>query len=432
MNAAPTTPTIHERSLLSAAATNNPTAIPALPDVDSSRRDHERLSAVLQTQLLDTPAEESFDRLTRLAAKLVKVPATFISVVDEQRDYYKSCFGFSDPLSTTRELEGRTFCHFALVSSGPLLISDTMADPVFREVATVQSLGVRAYAGIPLITDSGQAIGSFCAIDFVPREWTPLEVEILTELAGSALREIKLRGALNEAETQTRAAQEATRAREEVLAVVAHDLRTPLNFFKMGTQLVAEDPAGADNKELLVRMERAVDLMSRLIDDLLEVAKIEAGVLIVELRPVRAEMLLDDAFSMLKPLAERHSIALTMRAEPDLPPVLADYERILRVFTNLVVNAVKFSPPNSDVQVTASRQRKSMVRFCVSDTGAGIAPEHLPKLFDRFWQADGADRRGAGLGLAIAKEIVAAHGGTIDVTSTLAKGSDFYFDLPVA
>ena len=197
--------------------------------------------------MLDTPPEESFDRLTRLAAKLIGVPATFISLVDQSRDFYKSCFGFGEPLATTRQLEGRTFCHHAIVSSGPLLIDDTMEDPVFREVPTVQSLGVRAYAGIPLVTDEGQAIGSFCAIDFAPRAWSALDVEILTELAASAMREIKLRSAVRDAEMHARAAQDAVRAREEVLAVVAHDLRTPLNFIKMGAQLIAEAPDAKEN-----------------------------------------------------------------------------------------------------------------------------------------------------------------------------------------
>ena len=180
-----------------------------------------------------------------------------------------------------------------------------------------------------------------------------------------------------------------------------------------------------------MRMERSVDQMSRLIDDLLEVAKIKAGVLTLELRPVGAEMLLDDAFSMLKPLAARHSIALVLRAEPGLPPVLADYERILRVFSNLVVNAVKFSPGGSEVYVTAER-RGEIVRFSVVDTGSGIPTAHLERLFDRFWQADDADRRGAGLGLTIAKEIVTAHNGTIGVESAEGIGSSFYFELPVA
>ncbi len=360
-------------------------------------RDRNRLAAVLQTRLLDTPNEESFDRLTRLAAKLIGAPTTFISLVDEKRDFYKSCFGFGEPLSTTQQMEGRTFCHYSLVSAGPLLISDTMADPVFCDVPTVKSLGVRAYAGIPLVMENGHAIGSFCAIDFAPREWSALDVEVLTELAAAALREIKLRGAVTEAESQTRLAQEATRSREEVLAVVAHDLRTPLNFIKMGTHLVVDDSTSPENKELLKRMGGAVDLMARLIEDLLEVAKIEAGGFKIQTRPLATETLLEDTRAMLQPLAERHRIRLSINAETGLPSVLVDYERILRVFSNLVVNAVKFSVASAEVRVAAARHGET-VRFSVIDTGEGIRPEHLEQIFDRFWQADAMDRRGAGLG----------------------------------
>ncbi len=390
-----------------------------------------RLDAVLQTGLLDTPPEESFDRLTRLAAKLIGVPTTFISLVDQNRDFYKSCFGFGEPLSTTRQLEGRTFCHHAIVSAGPLLINDTLIDPVFREVPTVQSLGVRAYAGIPLLTDEGQAIGSFCAIDFAPRAWSALDVEILSELAASAMREIKLRSAVHDAETHARAAQDAVRAREEVLAVVAHDLRTPLNFIKMGAQLVAEAPDAKENPQLLERVESAVDLMNLLIEDLLEVAKIEAGQMSIRPKPLHAQTLIADAIKMSEPLALRHQIRLVAECEADLPSVLADYERILRVFSNLIVNAVKFSDAGSEVHVTAALN-DGTVRFSVLDFGSGIPPEDLERIFDRFWQADSADRRGAGLGLAIVKAIISAHGGTIGVTSTVGQGSNFYFDLPGA
>jgi signal transduction histidine kinase len=402
---------------------------PVLPppltiDPQSAIADRERLEAVLQTSLLDTPPEESFDRLTRLAAKLIGVPATFISLVDQTRDFYKSCFGFGEPLSTTRQLEGRTFCHHAIVSSAPLVINDTTADPVFRAIPTVQSLGVRAYAGVPLMTDDGQAIGSFCAIDFAPRAWSALEIEILTELAASAMREIKLRSAV-------RAAQEAVRSREEVLAVVAHDLRTPLNFIKMGAQLVAEAPDAKENVHLLERVQGAVDLMGLLIEDLLEVAKIEAGGISIRPRPLSAQTLVDDAIQMSGPLALRHQMRLIVECEPGLPLVRADYERILRVFSNLIVNALKFSGASKEVRVTAARGNGT-VRFSVIDTGPGIPPEDLERIFDRFWQADSADRRGAGLGLAIVKAIVTAHGGTIGVTSRVGAGSNFYFDLPVA
>jgi len=397
----------------------------------STLTDRKRLDAVLKTGLLDTPPEESFDRLTRLAAKLINVPATFISLVGDGRDFYKSCIGFGEPFGTTRQLEGTTFCHYAIVSSGPLLIPDTMAHPVFREVPTVQSLGVRAYAGIPLITDEGQAIGSFCAIDFVPRQWSELDVEILSELAASAMREIKLRAALTEAEKQTRAAQAATRSREEVLTVVAHDLRTPLNFIGLGAQLVADDPSSQENQQVLERMQGAVDLMNLLIADLLEVTKIESGQIQIQPKPLAVGTLLDDAVAMLEPLAKRHEIRLVLNAEAGLPPVLADYERILRVFSNLIVNALKFSHPGDEVRLVAARHGE-MVRFSVIDTGAGISPEHQERIFDRFWQVNAADHRGVGLGLAIAKQITTAHGGAIGVTSAVGQGSEFYFELPIA
>lgn len=401
------------------------------PDPADVIRDPARLAALSRTRLLDTPPEESFDRLTRLAAKLVNVPATFISLVDAERDFYKSCFGFGEPLATTRQLEGQTFCHFAIVSDGPLLIADTMADSVFRKVPTVESLGVRAYAGIPLVTDDGHAIGSFCAIDFAPREWTPLEVEVLTELAESALREIKLREALAEAERQARTAEDAIKAREQVLAVVAHDLRTPLNFIKMGAQLIAEDPRSSDTPDLAGRMIGAADLMTLLINDLLEAARADTGGMLIDAKPIEVEKFLNEALQMLKPLAQRSDIPLTLRIETNLPRVLADSARVRRVLANLVVNAVKFSPNGGEVEITAERA-DGTVRFSIIDRGLGISAEHLEHLFDRFWQANVRDRRGVGLGLAIAKEIVTAHGGTIDVQSRIGEGSTFFFELPVA
>jgi histidinol phosphatase-like enzyme len=150
--------------------------------------------------------EETFDRLTpRRPAP--RRPSTFISG-RRARDFYKSCVGFGEPLASARQLEGGTFCHYAIVSDGPLVIDDTTVDPVFRAVPTVTSLGVRAYAGIPLVTDDGDAIGSFCAIDFKPRAWSELDVEILTELAHAAMREIKMRFALEDTGRALREAQD--------------------------------------------------------------------------------------------------------------------------------------------------------------------------------------------------------------------------------
>ncbi len=162
-------------------------------EVDLIIADPKRLEAVRGAALLDTPPEESFDRLTRLAAKLIDAPATFVSLVDHGRDFYKSTFGFGEPLATARQLEGRTFCHYAITSDSPLVLDDVTQDPVFNAVPTVKSLGVQAYIGIPLVTDDGQVIGSFCAIDFKPKHWTERDIDILTDLARSTMREIDLR-----------------------------------------------------------------------------------------------------------------------------------------------------------------------------------------------------------------------------------------------
>ncbi|MBU0830544.1 MAG: sensor domain-containing diguanylate cyclase [Gammaproteobacteria bacterium] len=162
--------------------------------------DPQRLAAVFNTGLLDTPPEEGFDRLTRLAAKLTGAPVTFVSLVDADRDFYKSTFGMSEALNSARELNGRTFCHHVLVSEDALILEDVAQLPVFRDVPAVASLGVRAYAGIPLKTEAGEMLGSFCAVDFQPKQWSKRDIEILVELAHSAMREIRLRKALHEAE----------------------------------------------------------------------------------------------------------------------------------------------------------------------------------------------------------------------------------------
>jgi PAS domain S-box-containing protein len=176
----------------------------SVPPLEETLHDSGRLAAVRRTHLLDTPSEKAFDRLTSLAGKLTGAPVTFLSLVDDDRDFYKSCFGFPEPLASERQMLGTTFCHYAIVSAGPLVIEDTLANAIFRDVPTVQSLGVRAYLGVPLIDSDGYALGSFCAIDFVPRKWSALDIEVMTELAAATLREIELRGALDAADEAQR------------------------------------------------------------------------------------------------------------------------------------------------------------------------------------------------------------------------------------
>jgi hypothetical protein len=154
-----------------------------------------RLAAVRATGLLDSPASSGFDRLTRIGARLLGVPATFISLVEDHRDFYLSHCGFGEPLASERQLSGQTFCHFTIAGETPLVIPDTRAHPVYRRVPTVESLGVAAYLGAPLVLLSGEVIGAFCAIDMAPHPWTASQVQDIVDLASLVVSEIELRQA---------------------------------------------------------------------------------------------------------------------------------------------------------------------------------------------------------------------------------------------
>lgn len=167
--------------------------------------DPRRLAAVQRTGLLDSPPEETFDRLTRLASRLTGAPVVFVSLLDQGRDYHKSLVSpVAEAPGASRDRMGRTFCHYVAVTKVPLVIEDATLLPVFRDLPSVKAMGVRAYAGVPLLTQEGDTLGTFSAIDFAPRHWTEQDMDVLTEFAHSALREIRLRMALQHADAANR------------------------------------------------------------------------------------------------------------------------------------------------------------------------------------------------------------------------------------
>jgi signal transduction histidine kinase len=232
------------------------------------------------------------------------------------------------------------------------------------------------------------------------------------------------------------AAERAGRARAEMVAVVSHDLKNPLATIQMAVSflledLVPDDAAHRLQREQLHAIHRSAERMYRLIHDLLDVAAIEAKQLAVARSPLAVDVLVADALELLRPLAAAKRIALVAEVSSGLPPVAADRERVLQVFSNLGGNALKFTPEDGrvDIRVTV---RDAVLEFAVRDSGPGIASEDLAHIFDRFWQLKKTARAGVGLGLAIAKGIIEAHGGGIRVESTPGRGSCFTFTLPVA
>lgn len=386
-----------------------------------------RLAAVEHSGLLDSPVEESFDSLTQLAARLLKVPASFISVVSADHDFYKSQSGFSGELARARTLAGPTFCHYTLAADEMLVIDDTHGDPVWKAVPTVETLGVRAYVGVPLKL-GGETIGSFCVIDREPRRWSGDELETLRQLALSAGRELSLRAALAEARVDSADARALARSREEVVAVVAHDLRTPLQILRLSAGLLARQAVDGQ-QPVLGRMVKAIDSMTSMAESLLSSSALLApsG---ARKQVVSAQALAQDAVSMMAPIADRAGIELLLSGGADAS-VSVDYARMLRVLGNVIGNALKYSAAGTTVLLGASREGDQLL-LAVSDQGKGMTSDELVHAFDSGWQgAEGMVRGdGAGLGLFIVRTLVEEHGGRVEIASAPGRGTTLTVFLP--
>ena len=291
----------------------------------------------------------------------------------------------------------------------------------------VQALGLASALVVP-IRAQGRTLGVISLARTGGEAYGEAEVAVAEELARRAALAV-------ENARLYAAARQAVRARDEVVAVVSHDLRNPLNTVLIASTVLSEF-GGAERLEERDRRQielirRAAEQMTALTQDLLEVSSLESGSVEMNPKPCAPQVLLRAAEEMFVPVAEDKAVAFRTAPAEELPPVQADYGRVLQVLGNLVGNAVKFTPGGGQVELGAERAAE-WVRFWVRDSGPGIEREHLPRLFDRFWQARRGTRAGAGLGLAIAKSIVDGHGGQIWAESEPGEGSTFHFTLPVS
>ncbi|MBW3572095.1 MAG: response regulator [Gemmatimonadetes bacterium] len=315
----------------------------------------------------------------------------------------------------------------------PVLLSE-VPEPFVREIADrgeamealVGAIGPRSAMVVPLRAGD-RAIGGITLVAAESgRRFDADDLALAQELATRAALAVENARLFAQA-------QAATRARDEMLAVVAHDLRNPLSTISLGTELLldttADDAAHAFHRRHLGTVKRSAERMNRLIQDLLDVTRVAGGKMALTSQDEDLSLLLAEAAAMLRPLAEARGIAFTTRGTKGLPRLRVDGARLMQVISNLVGNAIKFTPEGGRVTLSATLE-ESELRIAVIDTGSGIPAEALPHVFGRFWQADDADRRGLGLGLAIARGIVEAHGGRIWVESEPGQGSIFQFTLP--
>jgi PAS domain S-box-containing protein len=293
----------------------------------------------------------------------------------------------------------------------------------------LRQLGLKCYIATP-IRARGRSLG------VIAIHWTETErscdrgdLRLLEDLAhhvGMAIDNARL---YRDAQKALFTAKKAIGAREEVLAIVSHDLKNPLNSIKLSAEILARGiPAGNPARKVVETMRPAIDRMNRMIGDLLDIASIDAGKLSMQRQPCAAPQLVNQVIEMFEAVASDKGNRLERDLEPNLPLVDVDPARIAQVLGNLVSNAIKFTPAGGVIRIRASR-RGDEVCFEVRDAGPGIPEEQFEHLFDRYWQARETARLGTGLGLAIAKGIVEGHDGQIWVESKVGQGSTFYFTV---
>ena len=317
-------------------------------------------------------------------------------------------------------LEGRSNLVARLDDADLQALAD---DP--EHLAIMRSLSPRSMLVVPLKT-RGKTFGALCFFFDASRTRGHDQQDL--ELAEELARRTSV--ALDNARLYAEATQ-AIQARDDVLAVVSHDLGNPLSAIRVNNAVLQRrTPDGDPAHKQIANIRASVDQMERLIRDLLDVKRIEAGLLSLERETVVITVLMSEAGEA----GERWVDGRTLRcsADPDTNGlrVYADSQRILQVLSNLLGNAARFAPPDAEIQVRAQRADDQVV-FSVADSGPGIPAEHLPHIFDRFWQARRTGRHGIGLGLAIVKGIVEAHGGRVWAESELGVGSTFFFTLPI-
>jgi PAS domain S-box-containing protein len=299
-----------------------------------------------------------------------------------------------------------------------------------RHLALLHALELSSFLVVPL-SARGKILGAITfAYGESGRRYERADLEMAEELGRRA-------GMAVEAARLYRESRRAVSARERLLAVVSHDLRNSLATVLLNASAVLETPGAAriepSVRDQLQWIARSAEQMNRLISDLVDVSAIEAGRLSLKLARQPVARLVSDAAEMCRPLATEKRIGLELQCADGLPDVWADAQRLQQVLGNVLGNAIKFSPPESSIALRAIRDGlREEVRFEVSDRGPGIEAEHLPAIFDLYWQGHRGDLIGAGVGLAIAKAIVEAHDGRIWAESTPGLGSTFSFTLPLA
>ncbi len=405
-----------------------------------------------------------FDDVVKAAVQLLEVSYCCLWIVEEGEEMLRAQAEYSGdepdvahppqpPLKITESLGG-----WALQQRQSVAVHNILEDPRWQNVAWAKAMGFCSYAAAPLLAD-GRPLGTLTVLTRTPRHFGPGDLDLLETFAAQAAtaienaslhQEIKAHAEMQERRVAERTLEleEANRHKSAFLANMSHELRTPLSAIIGFSEVMGAETHGplTPKQQRYVRnIHQSGRHLLGLINDILDLSKVESGKMELHPEAVALPALVEDALATIRPEAERKGIALSTHLEERLPPLWADPTKAKQILLNLLSNAVKFTPDGGKVWVQGGRERarppgaqvgaQGLARISVADTGIGIRPEHFELIFKEFSQVDSSHARqyeGTGLGLALTKRLVEMQGGEIWLESEVGKGSTFHFTLSLA
>ena len=389
------------------------------------QNEDERLAELLSYDVLDTEAEQLFDDLTALASQICETPIALISLIDPNRQWFKSRVGL-DAEETSRDI---AFCSHAILQSDVFEIPNATLDPRFHDNPLVTGApDIRFYAGAPLITPSGHAIGTLCAIDSKPRKLTETQKASLQTLSKSVVAHLELK-------RKNRELERTSQFKSDFLSYVSHEIRTPLNAINTFSQLLEGEAQKLNLPSSfttpLSHVSQSGERLLEIVNSVLDIKQIEAGKMRVMPRAVNTKDFFTHLFSLTKIRAEDSGIVFSTSIDDAVPDSLFfDDTKFGQVALNLLSNAIKFTSHGKSVKAQV-KYKSGKVIFNVIDQGIGMSDDDQKRLFTPFERMENARQiSGTGLGLSISKRLVELMDGSIKVSSKLNHGTRISVTLP--
>ena len=389
--------------------------------------EEERLNALNRLEILDTLEEQAYDDLTLLAAQICDTPIALVSLIDEERQWFKSHHGL-DVCETPKDV---AFCAHAIHGDGLFMVEDSENDERFHDNPLVTDAPhVKFYAGFPLYIEGKYPVGTLCVIDDHARELSDIQKQALEALSRQVVSQLELR-------LKVKQLMVLDDTKDKFISMVSHELRTPLTSIVGSLSLLTNTMADQIGKEALAMTNIAYrngKQLINIVNDILDVTKIDAGKLELNIAKHNLYEVVNEAVELNMPYLNKCECNVNLESKSDHPVfVNIDKDRIIQVMNNLISNAAKFTKTNDTIVVSIDTE-DDFAKVSIIDHGFGIKDSNKPAVFERFVQSsDNVNQKlpGTGLGLNLCKSIIEKHNGIISFESTVNVGSEFYFKLPL-